>query len=66
MKEFQLSKRLKRLPPYLFAQIDRQKNVLKKKGIKFIDLSIGDPDIFAPKKVVDVLSKEAKIKENQK
>jgi LL-diaminopimelate aminotransferase len=66
MKTFELSSRLKKLPPYLFAEIDRKKNELKKKWIRFFDLSIGDPDILAPKKVIDTLYKEAKLKENQK
>lgn len=66
MRKFEFSQNLRRLPPYLFAQIDRQKQELKKNGVKFIDLSIGDPDIPAPKKVIDTLYKCAKLKENQK
>lgn len=60
------AERLKQLPPYLFAEIDRQKNALKEKGIKFIDLSIGDPDILAPEKVISSLAAAAKVKINQK
>lgn len=63
---FESAKKLKQLPPYLFAEIDRKKNELKRKGIKFIDLSIGDPDILAPQSVIRVLSSAAKIKDNQK
>lgn len=63
---FELASRLKKLPPYLFAEIDRKKSQLRKKGIKFFDLSIGDPDIPAPQKVIDVLYQQAKLKENQK
>ncbi|MCM8819392.1 MAG: aminotransferase class I/II-fold pyridoxal phosphate-dependent enzyme [Candidatus Omnitrophica bacterium] len=66
MKKIKLSKRLQKLPPYLFAEIDRQKKELKEKGISFIDLSIGDPDILAPKSVIEALYNYAKIKENQK
>ncbi len=62
----ELSQRLKRLPPYLFAEIDRKKLQLQKKGVKFVDLSIGDPDIQCPPKVVRVLYQTAKLKENQK
>ena len=61
-----LSKRLKKLPPYLFAEIDRKKLALRKKGVNFIDLSIGDPDILTPVGVVKALHEAAKIKENQK
>jgi len=66
MKKLERSQRLQKFPPYLFAQIDRQKAQLRSKGIKFIDVSIGDPDISAPKSVIDALAKSAKIKENQK
>ncbi|MCF7907427.1 MAG: aminotransferase class I/II-fold pyridoxal phosphate-dependent enzyme [Candidatus Omnitrophica bacterium] len=66
MKKFELSERLKKFPPYLFAEIDRQKSLLRKKRVEFIDLSIGDPDIAAPLAVINSLSKAAKIKINQK
>ncbi len=63
---FELSKRIKSLPPYLFAEIDKKKRELREKGINFIDLSIGDPDLAAPANSSKVLSSSAKIKENQK
>ena len=63
---FELSKKIKSLPPYLFAEIDKKKRELKKKGINFIDLSIGDPDLAAPKSCNKVLSSSSKSKENQK
>jgi len=66
MREFDISQRLKKLPPYLFAEIDKKKHELKKKKVKFIDLSIGDPDILAPQEALRVLYPAAKIKENQK
>jgi LL-diaminopimelate aminotransferase len=66
MNNFELSERFKKLPPYLFAEIDKQKKELKDKGISFIDLSIGDPDIPAPQSVIDTLYAAAKIKNNQK
>ena len=66
MKRLERSERLQKFPPYLFAQIDRQKAQLRSKGIKFIDVSIGDPDISAPKSVIEALAKSAKVKINQK
>ncbi|MCF7869636.1 MAG: aminotransferase class I/II-fold pyridoxal phosphate-dependent enzyme [Candidatus Omnitrophica bacterium] len=63
---FDFSKNLRKLPPYLFAAIDDKKADLRKKGVKFLDLSVGDPDIQAPANVVKVLSKSAKLKSNQK
>lgn len=66
MKNFELSERLLKLPPYLFAEIDRQKKELRDNGVSFIDLSIGDPDVCAPQAVIDSLYAASKIKENQK
>jgi len=63
---WELSDRLKRLPPYLFAEIDRKKSELRKNKVKFIDLSIGDPDIEAPLGMIKTLVVAAKIKLNQK
>lgn len=65
MKGFELSRKLKKLPPYLFAAIDRKKNQLRARGIRLIDLSIGDPDIVTPGAVVSALYTQAKIKSNQ-
>ncbi len=64
--KFELSSRLKSLPPYLFVEIDRKKAGLKNKGTEVFDLSIGDPDIPAPALVCAELCKQSKIKENQK
>ncbi len=66
MKKIDYSSRLKKLPAYLFAQIDEEKNKLRRKGVKFLDLSIGDPDIPAPSRVIDTLCKSSRLKENQK
>lgn len=49
----ELAKRVKNLPPYLFAAIDRMKQDAIKKGVDLIDLSIGDPDIPTPKHIVE-------------
>lgn len=63
---FEFSKNLKKLPPYLFSEIDDKKAELTKKGVKFLDLSVGDPDIPAPQRAVKTLSTSAKVKSNQK
>jgi LL-diaminopimelate aminotransferase len=54
-----ISNRLKLLPPYLFAQLDELKAEQVKKGIKVMDLGIGDPDQPTPKFVVEALQKAA-------
>ncbi len=60
------SERLKAIPPYLFAEIDRIINVKKAKGEDVISLGIGDPDIATPSPVIEELYKEAKNIENHR
>ena len=50
---FELSVRVKRLPPYLFVEIDKAKRKARAEGRDIIDLGIGDPDEASPKEVVD-------------
>ncbi len=52
------AQRIKRLPPYLFAEIDRLKEEVEKKGVDIIDLGVGDPDIPTPEEIINV-AKEA-------
>jgi LL-diaminopimelate aminotransferase len=54
---FELASRIKHLPPYLFASIDRMKQEAIKKGLDIIDLSIGDPDIPTPAPIVRAMKK---------
>src|SRR3954469_11564532 len=49
------SKRLNRIPPYLFAQLERKIAEKKAQGIDVISLGIGDPDTPTPALVVDAL-----------
>src|SRR3954449_10056618 len=49
------SKRLERIPPYLFAQLERKIAEKKAQGIDVISLGIGDPDTPTPALVVDAL-----------
>jgi len=54
----EFAERLKKVPPYLFVEIDRLKNEKLKKGADIIDLGIGDPDLPTPSEIVEV-AKEA-------
>lgn len=45
---FEFSRRLAKLPPYIFAQIDKIKQDELAKGRKLISLGIGDPDLPTP------------------
>ena len=46
---FEYAERIKRLPPYLFAEIEKKIKEKKAQGIDLISLSIGDPDFAAAK-----------------
>jgi LL-diaminopimelate aminotransferase len=49
------SKRLERIPPYLFAELERKIREKKAQGIDVISLGIGDPDTPTPPLVVDAM-----------
>jgi len=57
---FEFSKRLKKLPPYLFLEIERKKEKLIKEGKDLIDFGVGDPDSPAPNHIIEALSKAVK------
>jgi LL-diaminopimelate aminotransferase len=52
--------RVKDLPPYLFATIDKMKEKALAKGVDLIDMSIGDPDIPTPKHIIESMRKAVK------
>jgi len=51
--------RLSKIPPYLFAEIDRKVQEKKKAGVDVISLGIGDPDLPTPPRIVHVLQEAA-------
>jgi LL-diaminopimelate aminotransferase len=44
--------RIEKIPPYLFARLDKKKQEVRKKGVDIVDLSIGDPDLPTPEHIV--------------
>jgi LL-diaminopimelate aminotransferase len=52
----QSSKRLERLPPYLFAELERKVREKKEAGVDVISLGIGDPDTPTPEPVIAALA----------
>lgn len=52
-----VSERLEKIPPYLFAEIDRKIAEAKAKGIDIISLGIGDPDTPTLAPVVEEMHK---------
>ncbi|MFH1823665.1 MAG: LL-diaminopimelate aminotransferase [Candidatus Firestonebacteria bacterium] len=58
--------RLKKLPPYLFIEIDKMKKKAKEDGIDVIDLGIGDPDLPTLTPIIDKMAEEIRKPENHK
>jgi LL-diaminopimelate aminotransferase len=56
----EVSMRIKTLPPYLFAAIDKMKQAAIARGVDIINLGIGDPDLPTPMPIVESLSRAAK------
>jgi alanine-synthesizing transaminase len=45
--------RIKRLPPYLFAEVNRLKADARGRGADIIDLGMGNPDMPTPEHIID-------------
>ncbi len=54
---FEKSKRMKNLPPYLFAEIDRMIEKARDEGVDVIDFGVGDPDLPTPDHIVRAMKK---------
>jgi LL-diaminopimelate aminotransferase len=51
--------RLEKLPPYLFAEIDKKKREVAARGVDIISLGIGDPDLPTAPHIVKALQEAA-------
>src|SRR5215211_3330769 len=60
----ELAKHLRGLPPYLFAEIDKVKDEMRRQGVDLISLGIGDPDIPTPPHIVKALQAAAEKASN--
>ncbi|MEW5963474.1 MAG: LL-diaminopimelate aminotransferase [Pseudomonadota bacterium] len=47
--------RIKRLPPYVFAEVNRLKAAARARGADIVDLGMGNPDLPTPQHIVDKL-----------
>jgi LL-diaminopimelate aminotransferase len=56
--DFEFADRVKRLPPYLFAEIEKVTKEKIAQGVDLISLSIGDPDLPPPPFVIAALKEE--------
>src|SRR5512140_3358482 len=57
---FEKAERVRQLPPYLFAEIDRLKAEIAAKGVDVINLGVGDPDLPTPDHIIEKLAETAK------
>ena len=60
------AERVRKLPPYLFAEIEKIILEKKRQGINLISLSIGDPDLSPPEFVIKALKEEIENPENHR
>jgi LL-diaminopimelate aminotransferase len=60
------AERIQKLPPYLFAEIDRLKRQVAARGVDLINLGIGDPDTPTPAHIVERLRDAAKNPANHR
>jgi len=51
--------RIKRLPPYVFEQVNKIKAAERAKGVDIVDLGMGNPDLPAPRHVIEKLVETA-------
>jgi len=56
----EVATRIKTLPPYLFAAIDKMKQQAIARGVDIINLGIGDPDLPTPAPIIQSLAEAAK------
>ncbi len=57
----EVASRIKTLPPYLFAAIDKMKQAAIARGVDIINLGIGDPDLPTPAPIIDSLAEAARL-----
>ncbi len=61
-----VASRIKNLPPYLFAEIEKKVENMRNQGKEVIDLGIGDPDLPTPDFIIDRLCSEARKADNHR
>lgn len=61
-----VAERIKNLPPYLFAEIEKKIENARAEGKDIIDLGIGDPDLPTPSVIVERLCREVQNPENHR
>jgi LL-diaminopimelate aminotransferase len=62
--DFPFSNRIKKLPTYLFIELDRKKKAAQARGVDVISLGIGDPDLPTPDFIIEAAYKASKDQAN--
>jgi LL-diaminopimelate aminotransferase len=57
-----LPERIKGIPPYIYAEMDRAIKKAKEKGLDIINLAHGDPDLKPPEEVIEELKRAIREK----
>ena len=58
--------RMRRLPPYVFAQVNELKMQLRREGKDIVDLGMGNPDLPTPQHIVEKLLEAAQKPHNHR
>lgn len=59
-------KRIKRLPPYVFAIVNKLKMEARRRGEDIIDLGMGNPDLPTPEHIVEKLAEASRNPKNHR
>jgi len=62
----ELAKRLNRLPPYLFVEINQKIAELRARGVDIISFAIGDPDLPTPSHIIEYMCQAAQDHANHR
>jgi LL-diaminopimelate aminotransferase len=54
------ARRMRNIPPYLFAELDRKREALQARGVDVINIAIGDPDLPTPPHIITALTDAAR------
>ncbi len=57
---FARARRMTKLPPYLFIEIDKKKKAAQARGIDLVDLGVGDPDLPTPSVLLRELARASR------
>ncbi|MBM4405218.1 MAG: LL-diaminopimelate aminotransferase [Chloroflexi bacterium] len=61
-----LAKRIEKLPPYLFVEINKKIAAKRAAGVDVVSFAIGDPDLPTPKHILESMRKAAQVPANHR